>query len=154
MLACRACRIPLSAERGCDICNGIRRNLVSVGEDEDERPGLAATGGEIVSALRARLKIVRALLKSECDDDKSAKLESRLLAIGNTAAKVLEAARKMQADGVNAVEQMSFAERAELFITWVAGLTPESRKGLRAQWDAFEVSINQPLLESKVRDAD
>lgn len=154
MLACRACRVSLSAEVGCDICNSIRRNLVTVGDDDDDKPSLAATGGEIVSALRTQLKSIRKLLKHEGDEDKIERIERRLLAVGNTAAKVLEAARKMQADGVQAVEQMSFAERAELFVNWIAGLAPAARASLRLQWDMFEQSINQPLLESKVRNAD
>lgn len=130
----------------------MRRNLVTVGDDDDDRPSLAATGGEIVSALRTQLKSIRKSLKNEGDDDKIVNLEKRLLAVGNTAAKVLEAARKMQADGVQAVEQMSFAERAELFVNWITSLAPAARQSLRLQWDIFEQSVSQPLLEGKVRD--
>jgi hypothetical protein len=151
MLACRGCRVPLSAESGCSLCDPIRKHLVVVGEDEEDRPSLAATGGEIVSALRTRLKIIKRLLKDENDPKALMQLESRLLAVANTAAKMLESARKIQTDGVQAVEQMSFSERAELFIDWVTSLTPAYRKSLRDKWDEWESQVSKPLLESKVR---
>jgi len=151
MLACRACRVPISADTGCSLCNPIRKHLVVVGEDEEDRPSLAATGGEIVSALRARLKTIKKLLKDSNDPKTEMQLESRMLAISNAASKMLESARKIQTDGVQAVEQMSFAERAELFIDWVTSLTPAYRASLRLKWDEWEAQTSKPLLESKVR---
>lgn len=142
MLACRACRINLSATEGCDLCNPIRKHLVVVGEDENERPSLSATGGEVVSALRHQLKHIRGELKINPTDTK---METRLIAVGNTLAKILESARKIQQDGISAVENMSFAERANLFITWISDLTPGYRTALREKWDQWELETSAPV---------
>jgi hypothetical protein len=151
MLACRACRIPLNADSGCALCNPIRKHLVLVGEDEDDRPSLSATGGEIVSALRKRLKAVDGALKHENDQDKIESLERRLIAIGNSASRVLESARKIQVDAVNVMDNMSFAEKAELFVEWVINLTPDYRKAFMVKMNELEIENNKPLqLEAKV----
>lgn len=145
MLACRTCRIPLNAPIGCDLCNGTRQNLVVVGETEDERPSLSGVGAEVVGDLRLLLKNNRTKLKANPDDDDAA---DRLLALGNTLAKVLESARKLQSDGVTAVAQMSFTERAALFISWITSLPPAYREALRGQWDKFETEISLPVKEA------
>lgn len=141
MLACRNCRISLDAQTGCAICDPVRKHLVVVGEDEIERPSLSGTGHEVVAALRGQLKEVRERLRIDPTDVRA---EGRLLAIGNTAAKVLESVRKLQADGVSAVENMSFSERAELFVSWIQELAPAYRAALRDKWDAWERELSKP----------
>lgn len=142
MLACRTCRIALSASYGCAICNPIRKHLINTGEDEEDKPSLSTTGSDVVAALRGQLKLIRKLLK---DNPEDVKLETRLLQLANTVSKVLESARKIQQDGVAAVENMSFAEQAELFITWLTNLPPDSRKNLRGRWDEWEIEASRPL---------
>lgn len=141
-LACRNCRVPLIAASGCAVCDPFRRHLAVVDEDEDDRPSLAGVGAEVVAGLRAQLREIRKLLK---DDPGDLRAEGRLLSIGNTAAKVLEAARKLQVDGVTAVNAMSFAERAELFVTWVTTLPPAYRASLRDKLDAWERDVAAPI---------
>lgn len=142
MLACRNCRVSISASDGCVICNPIRKHLVVVGEQEDERPSLSSTGGEIVAALRGQLKNIRNALNNDPGDEQA---EKRLMALANTSAKVIEAARKLQVDGVSAVENMNFSERAELFVQWVMELAPVYRKALKEKWDEMERVESKPL---------
>jgi hypothetical protein len=144
MLACRNCRINIAAASGCVICNPIRKHLVVVGEDEDERPSLSLVSNEIVTLLRLQLKSIR---KALVEDDETQSGEKRLLAAANTLAKVLESARKLQVDGISAVENMSFAERAELFISWITELTPAYRKSLKDKWEAWELETSKPLSQ-------
>jgi hypothetical protein len=145
MLACRLCRVPLAATAGCAACDPVRRNLVVVGEDDADRPSLSGTGNEVVAVLRRQLADVKRELEA---DPGSGYHETRLLKIGNTAAKVLEAARKLQADGVSAVESMSFAERAELFISWFSSLPPAYRMAMTEKMAAWEAQVAMPVARS------
>lgn len=145
MLACRLCKIPMSAARGCDVCNGVRKNLVVVGEDEEDRPGLASTGFEVVGTVRRQAKRIDQVLRNDPDEETELKFERRLLALSNSLGKLLDTARKLQADGVDAVENMSFAERAELFITWITTLPYAYRQSLRDKWDEWEQTTAEPL---------
>jgi hypothetical protein len=142
MLACRLCRVPLAATSGCAACDPVRRNLVVVGEDESDRPSLAGTAGELVKSLNTQAKHLKQRLEQNPDDQGA---ENRMLKCANTAAKVLESARKLQVDGVAAVENMAFAERAELFITWLTHLPPAYRSALKDRWDAWELETSKPL---------
>jgi hypothetical protein len=147
MLACRNCKIELSAISGCAICNPIRKHLIVVDENDDDKPSLAATGNEVVNALRYQLRVVRKSLGESRGEDEAA--EKRLVQLANTLAKVLESSRKIQADGVDAIEAMSFAEKAELFITWIQELTPGYRLALRSKWDEWEKVISEPVKDLK-----
>lgn len=142
MLVCRNCRISLAADNyGCAICNSMRKHITVIGEEEDDKPSLASTSNELVTTLRAALKKLREDIKSGEDPPRC---ETRLLALGNTMSKVLESARKLQDDGISAVEQMSFTEKAEMFVSWIASLPPGFRKNLREQWDSWELEEAQP----------
>lgn len=141
-LACRMCRVPLSAAVGCAVCDPMRRNLVVVGQDEDERPSLSGTASEVVSLLRGQVKVVKGELERNSN---STLAEKRALALGNTLAKVLESARKLQADGKAAVEAMSFQERKELFVEWYTDLAPQYRNAVREAFAAYEVEVSKPL---------
>lgn len=144
MLACRLCRVPLSATTGCTVCDPVRRNLVVVGEDEDDRPSLTGVAAELVAVLRGQVKQVRLELSNLPTDTD---LEKRALSLGNTLSKVLESARKLQVDGKRAVEHLSFAERAELFITWVTSLPPVYRRSLTDRLAKWEADIARPQPE-------
>ena len=144
-LACRACRVDISASEGCHLCNAVRQNLVVLGDNETDAPPLTTVAREIVAGLRERTRAARESLK---DDPHDASAERRLLAVGNTAAKVLEAARKLLTDGVAAIELLSFRERAELFLSWYAGLAPAYRAALRGQFEAHETAVARPVSES------
>lgn len=124
------------------MCNDIRRNLVAVGDNESERPSLATVSAEIVTGLRRQVRHVSGLLEKDADNER---LVGRLIALGNTASKVLEAARKLQVDGRDAVDAMSFGERAELFLEWYMDLPPPYRVKLRAQMADHEIAIQAPV---------
>lgn len=142
MLACRACRVPINAAKGCAVCDEVRANLVVVGEDEDDKPSLSGTASEGVTLLRRMLKQVEKDLKANPTSDVQVK---RALAINNTIAKVLETARKLVQDGLSAVEQLSFREQAELFIGWFAALAPAYRADVLAKCANFEQEIAKPV---------
>jgi len=150
VLACRNCRVNIAASAGCAICNPIRKHLVVVGEDEDERPSLSVASNEIVAAMRQQLKEVRRATISE-DPKVKGGAEARLIAIANSMSKVLESARKLQVDGISAVENMSFPERAELFISWITDLPPAYRAALREKWDNWETETSAPLSELTIK---
>lgn len=149
MLACRNCRVPLVAEAGCAICDPIRKHLVSIDETEDERPSLSDVGAEVVAELRYALRQAKVVHRDPEADPKLRLLATgAVLKIGNTAAKVLEAARKLQTDGLAAIRNMSFLERAELFITWYTGLVPPYRAAIRQKQEEFETRAAKALPEA------
>lgn len=141
--SCRLCRTPLAASKGCAVCDDWRRNLVISDENSEESPALAVVGAEVVRALRKSLDATSAELAAAATDPVATK---RLIALGNTTAKVLEAARKLQSDGVSAVKAMSFAERTELFLAWYADLPPGYRATVRKAMARFELKLGpRPL---------
>ncbi len=145
-LACRLCKVPIAASHGCDVCETMRRNLTVVGEDEDDRPSLSGTAAEVVAVLRDQTVNVRGRLKL---NPLSMVDEKRALALGNTLAKVLESSRKLMQDGKDAVENMSFQERAELFVTWYVALPPAYRQNVRDRFADYEVQVSKPLAASE-----
>lgn len=144
MLACRLCRIPLTAVVGCAVCDPMRRNLVVVGDSEDEKPSLSGTASELVAVLRGRVAVVKQKLQANPDD---ADAEHRALALGNTLSKVLESARKLTQDGLALVENLSFQERKELFVTWYTDLTPAYRNAVREAFAQYEAEVSKPVAQ-------
>jgi hypothetical protein len=148
-LACRGCRRPLLGREGCVICAPLRKNLIVLGETEEERPSLAAVSNEAVNALRAQLRDYKARLAAKdlppTDKDR---LHDRQRAVSGALSKLLDAARKIQSDGITAVERMSFKERAELFVSWFCTLPPVYRETLRRELDQNEA---QMLLPAEVQ---
>lgn len=142
MLACRMCRVLITATVGCAVCDPMRKNLVVVGEDEQDRPSLAGTAAEVVALLRRQVAQVKGELERV---PTSMTAEKRALALGNTLAKVLESARKLQADGAAAVAAMSFQERKELFVEWYTDLAPQYRNAVREAFAAYEAEVSKPL---------
>ncbi len=138
MLACRACRVPISAQGGCASCKDFKAQLITTDEDTEENPALSDVSYEVIGALRTILKRGRELAA----DPKKPKLFNEgarlIVAAGNTLAKTLEAARKLQTDGLSAIRNMNFVERAELFIGWYMALPPSYRFKLRTQMDEQE----------------
>jgi hypothetical protein len=151
MLACRTCRFPLSSNEGCALCLPIKPNLIAEDEDAETKPGLAEVGSEIVAELRYALRQAKKLARDEKAEEMDRfRATTLILKIGNTAAKVLEAARKLQNDGVSAIQIMSFLERAELFIGWYTALPPPYRANIRDQMAKFE-KVNDKALPETTR---
>lgn len=136
------CRVAMSAATGCAVCDPMRHNLVVVGEDEADRPSLSSVAAEVVSMLRLQVKNVREAL----DLNRGSTIaEKRGIALANALSKLLESARKLQADGAAAVANMSFQERKELFVSWYTDLAPQYRNAVRESFAQYEVDVSKPL---------
>jgi len=133
----------MATSGGCVICLPIRKNLTILGEIDEDRPSLSSVSNEMIILLKTQLKIIK---KALSEDDNIPRVETRLLALANTLAKVLESARKLQDDGISAVEQMSFNEKAEMFIEWISNLPPSFRLALRDKWDQWELQEAKPQM--------
>jgi hypothetical protein len=144
MLACRLCRVPISAASGCAVCDPVRQNLVVAGEDEADRPSLSGTAALGNELLNQQLRGVQKDLK---DNPRSPTAETRLLKLTAAAAKLLETSRKLIQDGVSAVETMSFREQTELFVTWYAALAPAYRADVLAKFAEHEREISRPVSD-------
>ena len=144
-VACRACRVPLSADvPGCAICGPIRPHLISADEAAEDgvRPALSRVSDELVRDLRERASYYRRELRERPGAENLARGQ---VALANALTRLLEAARKLQTDGLAAVENMSFAERAKLFLEWYAALPPTYRSRLRDALADHEVEAAKPL---------
>lgn len=149
MFACRNCRISIAAESGCAVCDPFRKHLVALDESEDEKPSLSEVGIGVVADLQYARRASSTIMRNTTLPAKD-RLDAtaRILKIGNTAAKVLEAARKLQTDGITAIQNMSFLERAELFVTWYTALPPPHRVQLRKKMDEFEAATQLALPDA------
>lgn len=155
MLACRACRVPLTAAQGCAICLSVKANLVTTEENAEESPALSDVSSEVVAALQSVLKRHRLTLRNtKSDPDAIEAAESGLVRVANTLAKVLESARKLQSDGMAAVRNMSFTDRAALFASWYQSLPPMYRDKVRGGMLQFEGTVSVPLPQLSAGDGD
>lgn len=148
MLACRTCRIPIASQEGCALCKDFKAHLISVDVDEDESPSLADVSSEVVSALRIIVKKGRQMLDKGMADKNVKSFYAgtdMVIKAANTAAKVLESARKLQSDGLAAVRNMSFIERAELFVNWYIALPPPYRARVKLEQEKLEHQGNKAL---------
>ena len=146
MLACRDCRRQLTAAEGCALCMPIKANLVTTEENAEEYPALSDVGGEAVAALRTILQAHRNVMKNRLSEPKAvAAAELGVVRVANTLAKVLESARKLQTDGLAAVRNMPFKERAKLFALWYQSLPPAYRSKVRDGQAQFELQAGTPL---------
>ena len=130
------------------MCEPLKKHLVQVGEDEEERPSLSEVGVSIVAELNYALKRAKTIARDDTRTEKD-RLDAtaRILKIGNTAAKVLESARKLQSDGLAVVQSMSFIERAKLFVAWFLELPPPYQTQLLARMESSRAERQKPVLE-------
>jgi hypothetical protein len=147
-LACRACKQSLMADvRGCGICGTIRKHLILQDTGDEDRPSLTQVSSEMVKMLRDRHRYFATELK---DKPGSETLGKGFIANTNAMTKLLEAARRLQSDGLAAVEAMSWMDRAKLFIQWYASLPPALRGRVREQMGSFEKVQALPSAEIKL----
>ena len=147
-LSCRACRTRIEALGGCAICSELKAQLVASDEDESERPSLTDVSHEVIANLRQLNRRAKDLIADPSKPKTFAEGARLAVATGNTVAKVLESARKLQTDGLAAIQNMSFIERAELFIAWYAALPPGYREKVRAGQDKMEAQAARRLPEA------
>ena len=128
-LACRGCHHPLASDAGCALCLPVKPHLVVLAAVDEESVPLALVAQEAVVVLRKQLQAVKAKAKAGgLDYDPILAAEAR--SIANTVAKVLDSARKVVQDGAEAVESMSFQEKAALFLEWTGSLPGAYRRRL------------------------
>ena len=120
-----------------------------LGETEEERPSLASVSNEAINALRAQLRDYKAELgrKDVKPKDKDA-LHLKQRTVAGALSKLLDAARKIQSDGVAAIDQLSFKERAELFVHWYMTLPAVYREALRKEMEGQETRLALPAGET------
>jgi hypothetical protein len=148
-LACRACRKPLLGKEGCGVCTAWRKNLVVLGETEDERPSLAVVSNEAINALRAQLRDYKTQLGAKgLNAADRGSLHAQQRSVAGALSKLLDAARKLQSDGVQAINLMSFRERAELFVDWFMTLPAVYREAVRKEMDGQESKLMLPAGET------
>lgn len=125
-LVCRGCRNALSADLGCALCKEAKKNLVV--EDDGESESLAKMAGSTIRLLRGQLRQLQVQVGKTTEYNAALAREGRQIA--GAISKLLDSSRKVIQDGVDAVEVMSFQERAALFLEWSIGLPPAYRRKL------------------------
>lgn len=121
-----------------------------LGETDEERPSLAAVSNEAVNALRAQLRDYKARLGTKgLKPEERDRLHDKQRAVSGALSKLLDAARKIQGDGVTAIERMSFKERAELFVDWYMTLPAVYRDALRREIETHETKLALPAGEEQ-----
>lgn len=98
--------------------------------DEDAVP-LAQLAQETASLLRAQLKQLK--VKQKQANGYEADLANESRAHANALSKLLDASRKVIADGADAVDAMSLQEKTALFLEWFGSMPPAYRRRLHEQ---------------------
>lgn len=142
-LFCRLCRKPLSGDEGCAVCSTIKNNMVC--EDDGETESLASVAGETVRLMKSQLRQLQA--KQTRSPEYDPKLASETRAHAGALARVLEAARKVIQDGVDAVDAMSLKEKAELLVEWFVSLPPTYRRKIHAELSAHTTELDRTRSE-------
>lgn len=140
-LVCRACRRHLIDEAGCAICLGVKPHLMPVDAADEDAVPLAQLAGETAGLLRRQLQQLKVEQKKSLSYTPGLADESRKHA--NALAKLLDASRKVIQDGADAVDAMSFQEKAALFLEWFSTLPPAYRRRLHDQMSG-RVEPTQP----------
>jgi len=127
-LTCRGCRHPLTSEAGCSLCLPVKKHLIVTAEADDDSVPLATVASEAVGLLRSQLTKARNANKAAVTFDPIIAQEAR--SIANVLAKLIDSARKVIQDGADAVDAMSFQEKAALFLEWTRSLPGPYRRRL------------------------
>jgi hypothetical protein len=146
-LACRLCHFPLTSDAGCAGCLPVKANLVVVSAIDEDAVPLAVVAAEAVGLLRKQLKMAKATQDKSSQYDPILGQETR--SITNAIAKLLDSSRKLVEDGANAVEAMSFQEKAALFLEWTGTLPGPYRRRLI---DQMATQGADPLKEQPSHD--
>lgn len=127
-LACRGCRHPLTSDAGCALCLPVKVHLVVVSAVDEDAVPLAVVATEAITILRKQLKQAKSMVDAASVHDPLLAAEVRN--ITNAIAKLMDSSRKVIQDGADAVESMSFQEKASLFLEWTATLPGPYRRRL------------------------
>lgn len=137
----------MSASGGCAVCADFKRNLVAVDEDETEVPSLSHVSNEVIAGLRTLIKRGKDLMLDPAKPKLFNEGARLMIAAGNTAAKVIDSARKLQSDGMAVIQAMGFIEKAQLFIEWYMSLPPAYRDKVRAGQAKVETDSSRAIPE-------
>lgn len=143
-LSCRLCHFPLTSDSGCAACLPAKPNLVVSSAVDEDQVSLAVVAAEAVSLLRKQLKHAKVATDKCSIYDPILGQETR--AVTNAIAKLLDSSRKVVQDGADAVEAMSYQEKAALFLEWTASLPGPYRRRLidQMQGQGSSVMKEQP----------
>lgn len=145
ILACRLCHVALVAEGGCAVCAAVKPHLTVSAAVDDAAVPLAQVAQEGIVTLQRQLK----KLRETKEPDASARAELR--AVTNAIAKLLDSSRKVIQDGADAVDAMSFQEKAALFLEWTGSLPAPYRRRLIEAMTGQNANTAQPEPDEHVR---
>lgn len=129
LLICRACQNELTAPESCAICELCKANLIV--DDDGDPDSLAKVAGGMVRLMQTQLRQLRGIQgRTRGKYDERLANETRKHA--QALSKLLDSARKVINDGVEAVEALSFQEKAALFESWFMELPQAYRRTLLA----------------------
>lgn len=138
--SCSKCRVNLAAKHGCVICDPVRPFIVFADEGD---VSLAEVSKETVKALQDQLRGYRNDLRLNRDPEAKEGINAAVRAVAATLGKVLDASRKIQEDGVKAVELMSAKEKMDLFEAYYLALPPTVRARFMSQLQEAEAAMEQ-----------
>lgn len=117
-IVCRLCRTAFTDEGGCAVCAPVKKHL-DVKVDEDAVP-LGRAASEVMAVLRRQLQRLKIAEFGAKEYDASRGREAR--ATSNALSKLIDATRKLQEDGEEAIGSMPFQEKLALFMEWFISL--------------------------------
>lgn len=136
--SCRLCRVNLAAKSGCVVCDPIRPHIVFADEQD---VSLAEVSKETVKALQEQLRGYKQDLRHQKDPEAKEEINAAVRAVAATLGKVLDASRKIQDDGLKAVELMSAKEKMDLFEAYYLALPPIVRARFMVQLQEAEAAL-------------
>jgi hypothetical protein len=144
-IACRGCHRPLIDEAGCALCLPVKPHLIPLEVTDEDAVPLAQLATETATLLRSQLKQLKAWQKVSPEYNMAVANESRAHAAA--LAKLLDSARKVIQDGADAVDSMTFQEKAALFKEWFRTLPPAYRRQLHDEMTTDLMGREPPQLE-------
>lgn len=122
------------------MCQDMKRNLVVEGDTENVP--LARLAGDTIRLLKTDL--YRLQLLQAKDKNYNAVLASEARRLSGAIAKLLDSTRKVIQDGVDAVEALSFQERADILVAWFESLPPAYRRKI---FEDLARLVGPPVIE-------
>lgn len=136
--SCNKCRQPLQAAKGCAICDPIRPFLtVAISEDVS----LTEVSKAAVRALQEQLEGYKAALTDPSPKARLEPIRANVRAAASCLAKLLDTSRKIQDDGIKAIELMSTREQMDLFKHFYTTLPPAVRSRFLADLQLAEENM-------------
>ena len=136
--SCRFCRVNLAATSGCAVCDPIRPHITFA---DDQDVSLAEVSKEAVKALQEQLRGYKQDLRAQKLPEAKEAINVAVRSVAATLSKVLDSSRKIQEDGLKAVELMSSKEKMDLFEAYYLALPPAVRARFLTQLQDAEAAL-------------